>query len=75
MVCDGPISTRLRHVDIHHHWLRQLCRDGTIRLQWVPTTNMPADGLTKALPRSRHGHFLRQLGLTDISSESSRLQS
>jgi hypothetical protein len=27
---------------------------------------MPADGLTKALPRQKHQTFLQQLGLVDI---------
>ena len=29
---------------------------------------MPADGLTKALPRQRHEAFVRLLGLTDITT-------
>jgi hypothetical protein len=29
---------------------------------------MIADGLTKALPAQKHGRFLEQLGLVDISS-------
>jgi hypothetical protein len=28
---------------------------------------MPADGLTKALPRQKHDIFIKQLGLVDIS--------
>ena len=48
---DVKLSTRLRHVDIHNHWLRQKHKDGKIQLQWVPTAEMPADGLTKALSR------------------------
>jgi hypothetical protein len=35
----------------------------------VRTTDMPADGLTKALPRQRHEVFVRQLGLVDISDQ------
>ena len=27
---------------------------------------MPADGLTKALPRQKHEKFVKQLGLVDI---------
>jgi hypothetical protein len=30
------------------------------------SNDMPADGLTKALPRQRHERFVQQLGLVDI---------
>jgi len=29
---------------------------------------MPADGLTKALPRQKHEIFIKQLGLVDIAT-------
>ena len=35
-------------------------------VNWVKTTEMPADGFTKALPRQQHEAFLSQLGLVDI---------
>jgi hypothetical protein len=64
---DGQeLSTKLRHVDIHHHWLRQEVRDNRIRINWTPTAAMVADGLTKALPRQKHEAFVRQLNLVDI---------
>jgi hypothetical protein len=28
---------------------------------------MPADGLTKVLPRQKHAQFIKQLGLEDVS--------
>ena len=43
------LKTRLRHVDIHHHWVRQESQNNNIHVQWTPTSQMPADGLTKAL--------------------------
>ena len=43
------LSTRLRHVDIHQHWLRQEVLAKRIAIKWIPTNEMPADGLTKLL--------------------------
>ena len=63
------IRTKLRHIDIHNHWLRQEVRDARISVRWVPTTEMPADGLTKPLARQRHEAFIRQLGLVDITDK------
>ncbi len=61
-------NTKLRHVDINHHWLRQQVQEGRIHINWVQTADMPADGLTKALPSQKHQVFIQQLGLVDIST-------
>lgn len=67
VVSDIPrLKTAVKHVDIHANWARQLYQGGQVALKYVTTTNMPADGLTKALPRQRHEHFVEQLGLIDI---------
>jgi hypothetical protein len=68
------IQTKLHHIDIHNHWLRQEVRDARIGVRWVPTTEMPADGLTKPLPRQRHEAFIRQLGLVDITDKLRAIQ-
>jgi len=62
------LTTKLKHVDIHNLWLRQVHRDGKVAVKWVPTTDMPADGFTKPLSAEKHSHFIRQLGLVDIAS-------
>jgi hypothetical protein len=67
---DEPkLNTKLRHVDIHQHWLRQEVQLGRMQIDWKPTNEMPADGLTKALPRQRHQTFIQQLGLVDIKEK------
>jgi hypothetical protein len=64
---DHPLlTTKLRHVDIHQHWLRQEVQSNRITVQWVSTNTMPADGLTKPLPRQKHKKFIQLLGLVDI---------
>ena len=64
---DTPrFTTKLRHVDIHKHWLRQEVHSERISIEWVPTTETLADGLTKSLQPQRHKEFLRLLGLTRL---------
>ena len=63
------LQTKLKHVDVHHHWIRQEISKGRLQVEWKPTAEMPADGLTKILSRQKHAHFVRQLGLSDISSK------
>lgn len=57
------VVTKLRHVDIHRHWLRQEVQNGTITIEWTPTADILADGLTKALPPQQHARFLHLIGL------------
>jgi hypothetical protein len=70
LVENSPIlPTKLRHVDIHQHWLRQEVQAKRVAIQWVSTNDMPADGLTKPLTRQKHERFVRLLGLVDIKNE------
>ncbi len=60
------LVTKLRHVDIKHHWLRQEIQAQRIKVYWVPTSEMKADGLTKALSIQQHERFVKQLGLVPL---------
>jgi hypothetical protein len=59
------LQTKLHHVDIHSHWLRQEVQRGAIQLQWRETKGMMADGLTKALNRTPFRRFVEMVGLDD----------
>ncbi|KAI3120209.1 hypothetical protein CBS147326_9557 [Penicillium roqueforti] len=62
------LTTKLRHVDIHHHWLREKCQNGDIKVRWIPTDQQPADGLTKPLGAAKHAAFVQHLGLIDMKT-------
>lgn len=64
------ITSKLRHVSINTHWLRQEVQAGRLEVRWVPTTHMPVKGLTKALTRQKQEEFVRQLGMEDIRERS-----
>jgi hypothetical protein len=53
--------------------MRQEVQAKRIQINWIPTAEMPADGLTKALPRQKHENFVRQLGLVDIRERLQKL--
>ena len=63
------LTTKLRHVDIHHHWLRQEIARNHINISWISTNSMPADGFTKTLTCQKHEHFLSLLNLRPRSNE------
>lgn len=60
------LQTKLRHVDIHNHWLRQEAAEGRIQVIYKKSKDMIADGLTKALPIEDFWRFQGQMGLVDI---------
>jgi hypothetical protein len=63
------LSTKLWHVDIHQHWLRQEVLTERLLVNWLPTREMPSDGLTKPLSRQKRMTFLGLLGLVDITAK------
>ena len=44
-------SARSKHIELRHHVIRYYNDKGTIKLQYVPTSRMIADMLTKCLTR------------------------
>ncbi|KAL6152339.1 hypothetical protein ACJQWK_04811 [Exserohilum turcicum] len=63
------LQTKLRHVDIHNHWLRQEVASGRIKVTYTQLAEMTADGLTKALPVNQWQRFLTQLGLIESRTQ------
>ena len=50
---EGPTShNRTKHIDVRHHWLRQLVNDEIIKLHAIKTQDQQADILTKNTDRS-----------------------
>jgi len=60
------LQTKLRHVDIHNHWLRQEVSQKKVRVVHTKSRDMIADGLTKALPNEDFVRFRDHMGLVDI---------
>jgi hypothetical protein len=56
-------QTKLRHVDIHQLWIRQEVQAKRLRIEWLNSSDLPADGLTKPLSRQKHEIFVRQMGM------------
>ncbi|KAI0992614.1 hypothetical protein K3495_g15571 [Podosphaera aphanis] len=64
---DPIIKTRLRHVDIYQHWLREQVQNKQVNVSWISTNNMVADGMTKSLCRQKHIRFVNLLNLVRMS--------
>lgn len=56
-------SSRMKHIDVRHHFIREAVIEKHINIQWCPTEDQAADILTKALPRIKHEYFVQLLGM------------
>jgi hypothetical protein len=57
------LNERSKHIDICHHYVRDLARNGRLQVTYVPTADMVADGMTKPLQRVVFERFKNQLGI------------
>jgi hypothetical protein len=54
---------RMKHLDLRFYWLRNEVEKGSITMVHLPTEEMPADIMTKALGRLKVGEMVDMLGL------------
>lgn len=69
LVQNAEQHSRMKHIDVQHHYIRSLVDDGELVVEWVATKDMLADGLTKALTKDLFKEHRRQLGLEHIEEE------
>jgi hypothetical protein len=59
---------RTKHIEVHHHCVRERLLGGEIKLHFIPTDLQLADILTKALARTKFEQHRASLGLVSLSS-------
>lgn len=57
---------RSKHIDVRHHFIRDKIEEHVIRLQYVPTEEMIADNLTKAVTGPKNTYCTRNMGIVGI---------
>ncbi|XP_062550086.1 uncharacterized protein LOC134214792 [Armigeres subalbatus] len=62
-------SKRSKHIETKRHFVKDLCANGVVRLNYCPTENMDADVLTKPVGPVKHQYFARRLGLCCSEAE------
>eukprot|EP00808_Paulinella_micropora_P021391 g82640.t1 len=58
---NGMGSPRARHLDLRHHYIVEVVREGRLTPRYVNTTQNRADIFTKALPAPAHRTFIDQI--------------
>ena len=59
------VSERNKHIELKVHHVRELIKNGTLFLAHIPTTQQPADILTKPLGKDRIDYLLNIIGITE----------
>lgn len=65
--------SRTKHIDVRHHFIREVVKSGQVELEHVESGKMLADVLTKFLPKPRHEQCILSMGL--INNEKCQLSS
>jgi hypothetical protein len=63
------LEIKLKHVDVHRHWLRQKIQTSRISVNWVSIVEMSENEFIKNLSRQKHENFVKHLHLTNISEK------
>ena len=73
MLCDNQAAlataneqkglTKAKHIDIRHHYLRNLIEQGTIKIKYIESKLNIANIFTKTLPLQDFNKFKQQIGL------------
>jgi hypothetical protein len=66
----AEISSRSKHIDLRHHWIRDQVAASTITLHYVESEDNLADLFTKALPRERHVELTTRLHVVEMGDTS-----
>jgi hypothetical protein len=67
-ISKNPVQhSRTKHIDIWHHFIRDLVESMEVALMFIPTENQSADILTKPLHGRRFESLRKAIGICDMS--------
>ena len=56
-------SKKTKHIAIRYHYIRELVDKDIIRIEYIPTTEIIADALTKPVGRVKFDAFIKGMGM------------
>lgn len=57
------LHKRSKHIDVRHHFVKDLIANNIVKINYLESDKMPADLLTKSLPAVKHNFLLEKLGI------------
>ena len=58
--------SRTKHIDVIHHYIRELIEEGKITLEYCSTNEIPADTMTKSLGRQKFEYCRDVMGILEL---------
>ncbi|GKC37986.1 hypothetical protein Tco_1050370 [Tanacetum coccineum] len=69
LCCDNVQHSRVKHIDIRYHFIKEQVENGIVEQYFVWTEYQLADIFTKPLPRERFNFLIDKLGMKSMSPE------
>lgn len=67
-ISKNPVQhSHTKHIDIHHHFIRDLVEDGTILLEYLDSEHQKADLFTKPLDYTRFEYLRKSVAVCSIN--------
>lgn len=66
MLLNPVFHNRTKHIDVKYHFCRENISNKTIKVEYMPTADMPADILTKSLNSTKHYKLMNVLGIISL---------
>ena len=67
LITQNPVQhTKTKHIEIRHHFIRDISQKGKVELFYVPTTEQLADLFTKALDEKTVQYLIGDLGILSM---------
>ena len=60
---ETAVRPRTKHIEVRYHYAREQQSRGLIHVKYLPTDDMPADGLTKPLDKVKYKRFKDLIGI------------
>ena len=60
--------SKTKHIEIRHHFIRDIAEKGRISLHYIPTTEQLADIFTKPLDEHTNNYLITELGMLNLES-------
>ncbi|GJY27900.1 hypothetical protein Tco_0403667 [Tanacetum coccineum] len=67
--CNPVQHSRIKHIAVRYHFIKEHVEKGTIELYFVKTDYQLADLFTKALPVDRFNYLVHRLGMRSLSPQ------
>ena len=62
LVKNPHLYKRSKHIDIYYYYIRDLEEKGKLNINYIPTSNIVVDGMTKPLRKTAFKRFKKQIG-------------